>query len=45
MDQFILVGADLAAISVLTFGVYFPRHHRRDLVTATPVTSPSTAAP
>jgi hypothetical protein len=26
--------ADLAAITVLTFGVFFPRHHRRDLVTA-----------
>ncbi|GAA3823828.1 DUF4956 domain-containing protein [Streptomyces phyllanthi] len=34
MDQLILVGADLAAISALTFGVYFPRHHRRDLVAA-----------
>ena len=26
--------ADLAAISVLVFGVYYPRHRRRDLVTA-----------
>jgi hypothetical protein len=26
--------ADLLAIAVLTFGVYFPRHHRRDLVAA-----------
>ena len=26
--------ADLAAIALLTFGVFFPRHHRRDLVTA-----------
>jgi hypothetical protein len=26
--------ADLAAITILTFGVFFPRHHRRDLVTA-----------
>ncbi|EKX61373.1 DUF4956 domain-containing protein [Streptomyces ipomoeae] len=34
MDQTLLVVADLAAISVLTFAVYFPRHHRRDLVTA-----------
>lgn len=25
---------DLVAIGVLVFGVYFPRHHRRDLVTA-----------
>ncbi|WP_239144871.1 DUF4956 domain-containing protein [Actinoplanes couchii] len=28
------VAADLIAILVLTFGVYFPRHRRRDLVTA-----------
>ncbi|KHD72247.1 DUF4956 domain-containing protein [Actinoplanes utahensis] len=28
------VVADLVAITVLTFGVYFPRHRRRDLVTA-----------
>jgi Ca2+/Na+ antiporter len=28
------VAADLVAIIVLTFGVYFPRHRRRDLVTA-----------
>jgi hypothetical protein len=28
------VGADLVAIAVLTFGVYFPRHRRRDLVAA-----------
>lgn len=26
--------ADLIAIAVLTFGIYFPRHHRRDLVVA-----------
>lgn len=26
--------ADLAAISILVFGVYFPRHRRRDLVVA-----------
>jgi hypothetical protein len=25
---------DLVAISLLTFGLYFPRHHRRDLVVA-----------
>ncbi|MFF5186759.1 DUF4956 domain-containing protein [Streptomyces sp. NPDC000345] len=30
----LLVATDLAAISVLAFAVYFPRHHRRDLVTA-----------
>lgn len=34
MDQTLLVVADLAAISVLTFAVYFPRHHRRDLIAA-----------
>ncbi|MFJ8537094.1 DUF4956 domain-containing protein [Streptomyces sp. NPDC093591] len=34
MDQLILVAVDLVAISLLTFGVYFPRHHRRDLLTA-----------
>jgi uncharacterized membrane protein len=28
------IGADLVAIFVLTFAVYFPRHHRRDLVAA-----------
>ena len=34
MNQLLVVLADLAAIAVLTFGVYFPRHHRRDLVVA-----------
>ncbi len=29
-----IIAADVAAIAVLTFGVYFPRHHRRDLVVA-----------
>nr|WP_260408599.1 DUF4956 domain-containing protein [Planomonospora venezuelensis] len=29
-----IIAADLVAIAVLTFGVYFPRHHRRDLVVA-----------
>ncbi|MEU1512581.1 DUF4956 domain-containing protein [Streptomyces sp. NPDC005811] len=32
--QALLVATDLAAIAVLAFAVYFPRHHRRDLVTA-----------
>ncbi|MEU1178926.1 DUF4956 domain-containing protein [Streptomyces sp. NPDC005820] len=32
--QPLLVATDLAAIAVLAFAVYFPRHHRRDLVTA-----------
>lgn len=34
MNQLIIVATDLVAITVLTFGVYFPRHHRRDLVVA-----------
>ncbi|WP_029251837.1 DUF4956 domain-containing protein [Paraoerskovia marina] len=34
MDQIILFTADIVAIAILTFGLYFPRHRRRDLVTA-----------
>jgi hypothetical protein len=34
MDQIIVIAIDLIAISLLTFAVYFPRHHRRDLVAA-----------
>ena len=34
MPDLVLYLADLAAISLLVFGVYFPRHHRRDLVVA-----------
>src|SRR4051794_10088178 len=34
VNQLLAVTADLTAIAVLTFGVYFPRHHRRDLVVA-----------
>lgn len=34
MTMLLAVAADLVAILVLTFGVYFPRHRRRDLVTA-----------
>ena len=34
MNQLLAVVADLVAIALLTFGVYFPRHHRRDLVVA-----------
>ena len=34
MTQYALLALDLAAISVLAFGVYFPRHRRRDLVVA-----------
>ncbi|MEU6354063.1 DUF4956 domain-containing protein [Streptomyces sp. NPDC047072] len=34
LHQLVLVGCDLAAVTVLAFAVYFPRHHRRDLVAA-----------
>ncbi|GAA0939396.1 DUF4956 domain-containing protein [Virgisporangium aurantiacum] len=34
MGKLEIIGVDLVAIAVLTFGVYFPRHHRRDLVAA-----------
>jgi hypothetical protein len=34
MSPYLLPAADLVAICLLTFGVYFPRHHRRDLVVA-----------
>jgi hypothetical protein len=34
VNELLIVGTDLIAISALTFGVYFPRHHRRDLVVA-----------
>lgn len=34
MNQFTTIAADIVAIAVLTFGLYFPRHHRRDLVVA-----------
>ena len=33
-SSFVLYAADLLAIGLLTFGVYFPRHRRRDLVIA-----------
>lgn len=32
--QPVLVATDLVAVSVLAFAVYFPRHHRRELITA-----------
>lgn len=32
MSQYLLYAADLIAIGVLTFALYFPRHRRRDLV-------------
>ncbi|MFZ1411767.1 MAG: DUF4956 domain-containing protein [Micropruina sp.] len=31
MNELLLYGANLAAILVLVFGIYFPRHRRRDL--------------
>ncbi|WIM93734.1 DUF4956 domain-containing protein [Actinoplanes oblitus] len=34
MNALFAAAADLLAIGLLTFGVYFPRHHRRDLVAA-----------
>jgi hypothetical protein len=34
LNQLALVGTDLVAVGVLVFGVYFPRHHRRDLLAA-----------
>lgn len=34
MDTLAVIGIDLIAITVLTFGMYFRRHRRRDLVVA-----------
>ena len=34
MSAPLLLGLDLVAISVLAFGLYFPRHRRRDLLVA-----------
>lgn len=34
MTQLVLLTADVVAVSVLVFGLYFPRHRRRDLVVA-----------
>lgn len=34
MDQLAAAGLDLAAIALLAFAVYFPRHRRRDLAVA-----------
>ncbi|GAA1994377.1 DUF4956 domain-containing protein [Microbacterium pumilum] len=33
-STFILIGIDLAAALILSFGIYYRRHHRRDLVVA-----------
>jgi hypothetical protein len=34
VPQYILIALDIAAIVLLSFGLYFPRHRRRDLVAA-----------
>ncbi|HLL68941.1 MAG TPA: DUF4956 domain-containing protein [Micromonosporaceae bacterium] len=34
MPRLIVVGVDLLAVGILVFGLYFPRHRRRDLVAA-----------
>lgn len=34
MEQLVMIAIDLLAIAVMTFGLYFPRHRRRDLVVA-----------
>lgn len=34
MTRVVLIGIDLVAVVLLVFGLYFPRHRRRDLVVA-----------
>ncbi|WP_082097184.1 DUF4956 domain-containing protein [Demequina silvatica] len=34
MPYYAFIAADLIAISILVFGLYFPRHRRRDLIVA-----------
>jgi hypothetical protein len=34
MPTLVMIAADIAAIALLTFGIYFHRHRRRDLVVA-----------
>lgn len=34
MTTAVMIAVDLIAVSVMTFGLYFPRHRRRDLVVA-----------
>ncbi|MGH1492541.1 MAG: DUF4956 domain-containing protein [Acidimicrobiales bacterium] len=34
MNQLILIAADLIAVGLLVFGLYFPRYRRRDMVVA-----------
>ena len=33
-NAFLMILIDLLAVSILSFGLYYPRHRRRDLVTA-----------
>ncbi|GIE95273.1 DUF4956 domain-containing protein [Paractinoplanes rishiriensis] len=34
MSEYVLLGAEVVAVTVLVMGLYFPRHRRRDLVVA-----------
>jgi uncharacterized protein Usg len=34
LEQLLVIAIDLVAVGLLTFGLYFSRHHRRDLVAA-----------
>lgn len=34
MSVFTFIAADLVAIGIMVFALYFPRHHRRDLIVA-----------
>jgi Ca2+/Na+ antiporter len=34
VNELLVVAVDVTAIAILAFGIYFPRHHRRDLVVA-----------
>lgn len=34
MTQFMYIAIDLVVVAVLTFGLYFPRHRRKDMVVA-----------
>jgi MFS family permease len=34
VDQALMIALDLVAVSIMTFGLYFPRHRRKDLVVA-----------
>ncbi len=34
MSRLVLFAIDLVAVTLLVFGLYFPRHRRRDLVVA-----------